>query len=32
MIASDVINLGLHNKDFTLVTEASILVIYILLW
>ena len=28
----DVTNLGLHNKDFTLVTQASILVIYILLW
>ena len=27
----DVTNLGLHNKDFALVTQASILVIYILL-
>ena len=26
----DVTNLGLHNKDFALVTQASILVIYIL--
>ena len=25
----DVTNLGLHNKDFALVTQASILVIYI---
>ena len=25
----DITNLGLHNKDFTLVTQASILVIYI---
>ena len=32
MIASDVINLGLHNKDFTLVTQASILVIYIYIY
>ena len=27
----DVTNIGLHNKDFALVTQASILVIYTLL-
>ena len=29
---TDVTNLGLHNKDFALVTQASIFVIYIYIY